>query len=521
MTHASAKNTFAVLSVVAAILVLSVGAFAGTAHAQTNEGYYSYVTPSFDSAGLGSYPNYTNYTSPFSSTEGLGSYPNYTNYTYPFTTTEGLGSYPNYTDYTYPSSSYTPNTYAPSSYAAPYSFATPYTYSTPSPYSYAPYQSQPASSASSPRQDQSQSSSNYTPSNSTSNASNGPVTSTSSSNPYTYSSLSSNPYTTSSSNPYTYTNSTSSSNPYTTSRSSTGPVTSTNTNTNVPVATAYVAPITNTSTNNVVAHGGSGGNASNGPINISNTVNVVPLSQAQPQRLVQYTIPAPYCTITASNAYNYGAYSNQPITLTWNSTNATSAYLTPNVGTVNPSGSTIVYPQGYTTYTLTISGAGGTATCQTTANYATNYIASAPVYTAPAYHPAPTYYNQSASPAVSLTQIPYTGFDYGPVGNAIYWLALLSFAAAAGYLMVYYRGGALAFATSFAGSRRNNSYDFAETSNESEVDAADEMEAAPEITESPALAHVLPTIENHRMTTDSMIIQTSVGSAPRIVIARA
>jgi hypothetical protein len=29
---------------------------------------------------------------------------------------------------------------------------------------------------------------------------------------------------------------------------------------------------------------------------------------------------------------------------------------------------------------------------------------------------------------VRLTQIPYTGFDFGPVGNSIYWLALFLFA---------------------------------------------------------------------------------------------
>ncbi|MDB5187700.1 MAG: hypothetical protein JWO50_220 [Candidatus Kaiserbacteria bacterium] len=38
---------------------------------------------------------------------------------------------------------------------------------------------------------------------------------------------------------------------------------------------------------------------------------------------------------------------------------------------------------------------------------------------------------------VRLTQIPYTGFDFGPVGNSIYWLALFLFALSAAYLLIY------------------------------------------------------------------------------------
>ena len=49
-----------------------------------------------------------------------------------------------------------------------------------------------------------------------------------------------------------------------------------------------------------------------------------------------------------------------------------------------------------------------------------------------------TNYQNPTSPYVALTQIPYTGFDFGPVGNAIYWFALASFAAGATYLVVYY-----------------------------------------------------------------------------------
>jgi hypothetical protein len=292
------------------------------------------------------------------------------------------------------------------------------------------------------------------------------------------------------------------------------PNSNTNTNTTGPsnsTSNASTGAITNTNVNNPVA--------SNGPITISNNVNVVPLSQAQPQRLVQYNLPTPSCTISASNSYTYGNYSNQPMTLTWSSSNATSAYISPNVGSVNPSGSTIVYPQGYTTYTLTISGPGGSATCQSTAN--------TPSYVAPSYiAPAPIY-TQPASPSVSLTQIPYTGFDYGPVGDAIYWMGLLAFALAGAYLMIYYRGGALAFAGSLIGSGSNAreiySYDEVEEEVASAPVAAPVAASVVAATPTPAFAFAsreLPTMENHRITTDSMIIDRSSHGTPRIVIAR-
>ncbi len=270
------------------------------------------------------------------------------------------------------------------------------------------------------------------------------------------------------------------SNPYTTSHSSTGPITNTNTNT---------------------------ATASTGPINITNTVNMIPVSKIQPQTLAQYTVPqTPSCTINASSYVSYGAYSNQPITLSWSSNNATSAYITPLVGSVSTSGSTIVYPQGYTTYTLTVSGPHGTATCQATANYATNYVA-------PVSYVAPAVYAQSATPAVSLSQIPYTGLDYGPVGNAIYWLSLLSFAVAAGYLIVYFRGGMFAFAGSLMNSKRE--YNFAEVNETKDVQ---EQKETP-VEEEAFSATSLPLIENHRITTDSMVMDHS-SSTPRIVIAR-
>ena len=494
MTNASVNNVFKIIPVLVVSIALSVSAFAGTAHAQfANEGYVSGGVPDFGSYSPDTFGSYSPDTYGSYSPDTYGAYsPDTTGYYSPDTygmyspDTNGYYSpdtYGTYSPDTY--NSYTPYTSSPSysNYGtAGYSSSAPFYSSQPSFSSASPFfSSQPSfSSAAAPsittqRQSQSQSSYNsnpntnvnYTPSYSTSNAS-----------------AISNPT-----------------------------VTSTNTNTNNPVANASTGPISNTNTNN----------ASTGPINVVNTVNVIP---AGPQRNAQYTIPAPSCTIYASNYQTYGysyANYNQPVTLTWSSQGATSAYITPQVGSVNPSGSQTVYPSGYTTYTLTVSGPGGSASCQATANYAyNNYVAPvAPVYPTP----VPVY--QPASPAVSLTQIPYTGFDFGPVGNAVYWMSLLAFAAAAGYLMVYWRGGALAFASSLLGSRnsQSDSYDLDEVAEEIETPAGREYAesvAAPVAVEqaAPVSANALPTMHASRITSDSMILDTSAG-APRIVIARA
>jgi len=61
------------------------------------------------------------------------------------------------------------------------------------------------------------------------------------------------------------------------------------------------------------------------------------------------------------------------------------------------------------------------------------YTATAvlPTYTYPTY---PTYHPQY----VTLSQLPYTGYDFGILGNILYWTALALFALAAAYLVVYY-----------------------------------------------------------------------------------
>jgi hypothetical protein len=115
------------------------------------------------------------------------------------------------------------------------------------------------------------------------------------------------------------------------------------------------------------------------------------------------------------------------------------------------------------------------------------------------------------APSVSLTQIPYTGFDFGPMGNAMYWMSLLALALAGSYLLVYYRGGALALATETIHSFRSQSV--------SAQVATQTTTPAP--AKAPKVATFLDLPTNASMETkDAMKMVRSANGTPRIVIAR-
>jgi hypothetical protein len=90
-----------------------------------------------------------------------------------------------------------------------------------------------------------------------------------------------------------------------------------------------------------------------------------------------------------------------------------------------------VYPQNSRNYTLTVNdNQGRTQTCNA-------YVS----VTGTTYYPGPTYptYPLPVPPTnISLDQIPYTGFDFGVIGNTLYWLSIALFAVGAGYMIVYY-----------------------------------------------------------------------------------
>ena len=72
--------------------------------------------------------------------------------------------------------------------------------------------------------------------------------------------------------------------------------------------------------------------------------------------------PAPSCTISSSpSTINNG----QSTTLSWTSRNAQSARIDNSIGSVSTDGSVSVTPSASTIYTMTVTGAGGTASCST------------------------------------------------------------------------------------------------------------------------------------------------------------
>ncbi|PIR86474.1 hypothetical protein COU13_00725 [Candidatus Kaiserbacteria bacterium CG10_big_fil_rev_8_21_14_0_10_43_70] len=250
--------------------------------------------------------------------------------------------------------------------------------------------------------------------------------------------------------------------------------------------------------------------------------------------------PTPFCTITVNpsfinNSYGYG---NQSATLSWTSSNATSAHIN-NIGQVSTSGSRTVNPGASTTYTMTVNGQGGSNTCTAHLTVGNTQPPVIPPVVPPVVPPVGNLYcsiqsnpnniqngagsvlswtstgavsawisdgigpvnvngtltvrpeasrnytltisngygqTQNCSTHVnvhgqyiSLTQIPYTGFDFGPVGNTIYWLSLIGLSLGAGYVFVRYRGNILDLAFSAVGVQRLSAVDRAEVIHEAVV----------------------------------------------------
>jgi hypothetical protein len=267
-----------------------------------------------------------------------------------------------------------------------------------------------------------------------------------------------------------------------------------------PVQPVYTTTSNSNYTSNNCLYNSCNNSYVDNSINGSFNTNTAPVYVATPQPIVQYVYPqnynyqtysqAPFCSITIGQGYQSGMTN-----LTWSSSGATSAYISPNVGSVNVSGTTNIYSYGNAVYSLTVSGPGGTYTCRTQ-----SYIAPA----------APT------TPYVSLSQIPYTGFDFGTFGNAIYWMGLLAFAVAGAYLVVYYQGGALALAGNMLGGR---TVSYSETVTETAPTHTEVEVAHEDNREAPVALFNLPTM-SAASTKDSMTVAHTADGVPRIVITR-
>ncbi len=289
-------------------------------------------------------------------------------------------------------------------------------------------------------------------------------------------------------------------------------------------AAAPVINITNTNNNNNSNTGGNNTNTNNNtapatpvwqapvtyPIQYiynTNTAPITPVWQAPVTYPIQYTFPQQtqvynqnsYCAITASPS---SVANGQAAYLSWSAPGATNAWLSDGIGAVQTNGTLAVRPNSSKTYTLTVSGQGGTNTCS-------------------------TYVTVGGAPYVSLTQIPYTGLDLGPIGTMLYWLSILSLALAGAYLVTYYKGGAIALAQSTLGGRAHQHVTVAPMK-AIESSFAKTVESFDSVVESVRAPFQNPPVVEDRAATsassgtnDSMVVVHSKdGGVPRIVIAR-
>ena len=191
--------------------------------------------------------------------------------------------------------------------------------------------------------------------------------------------------------------------------------------------------------------------------------NSYPYNQYNPYRYTNqypsYTNYPPSCTISIQAASGYGDryYTDgYPMLLTWSSQNASTASISPSVGSVSPSGSRVVYTRGEV-YSMSVYGAGGTAVCQTSSysipssyyNYGYTYPKSYyPSYTVPTTYTTPTltnyvntYVSTPSAQTVSLKQIPYTGTSFGIVGDMLIWFSVTLVALLGAVGIVYAKQG--------------------------------------------------------------------------------
>lgn len=149
-----------------------------------------------------------------------------------------------------------------------------------------------------------------------------------------------------------------------------------------------------------------------------------PVTVAQPAYSSSYVSNVTNTNTNIDNSYTDNSFTDNSINGSFNSYNYNSGN--------NQNGNVISiatpqYPIAYTPPTQTV------------------YLNT---YTQPTYIPHASY--------VALSQIPYTGFDSGPIGNAVYWISIMLVAFSGAYLVVYYRGGAFSLATEMLSSRRNS-----------------------------------------------------------------
>ncbi len=166
------------------------------------------------------------------------------------------------------------------------------------------------------------------------------------------------------------------------------------------------------------------------------------------------TPTAPTCTLTASPTSIQAGDSS---TLSWTTANAGTFSINNGVGSVTPvvSGSKSVSPTTTTTYTGTVTDSGGfspsttgqcsvTVTVTTGGGGCTSNCGGGGGGGGGGGSTAPTIILAALPHVISqplaylyLSQIPKTGLSLGPIGTTVYWLALIGWALALAYLILF------------------------------------------------------------------------------------
>jgi hypothetical protein len=148
---------------------------------------------------------------------------------------------------------------------------------------------------------------------------------------------------------------------------------------------------------------------------------------------ITVTTPGLSCQLSISSS---SIAPGQSATLSWSSNNASTGTIDNNVGTVSPvsGGSVTVFPPSSTTYHGTFTGPSGTVTCTVPITVTTGGCSgncggglnqpNVSLFKKPGQQPLAF---------VSLSQIPYTGFEAGPALTFIFWLAIAGLSAFVAY----------------------------------------------------------------------------------------
>lgn len=152
--------------------------------------------------------------------------------------------------------------------------------------------------------------------------------------------------------------------------------------------------------------------------------------------------PQPQCTLTVSQGT---IQPGQSVDVSWTSSNVTAGFINNNVGTTTPvsSGTTTMFPSQTTTYTGTFTGPHGNVTCTAQVAVQGGPGGGCTNCGGGLNQPNVVLFQKPGDQAlafVSLSQIPYTGFEAGPVLTFFFWLAVMLWSVGIAYILIG-RGG--------------------------------------------------------------------------------